>query len=130
MIKTVCIMCGNERDGLVVKDDAIIGALRWIKTNITRNAKNYRLVVCKECFLNYRKKRESYERKMIIYTIIGIIFLVSLAVVSNEKLSAVGVGLLIIILLLLLAQLSYVPAVSMPKARAESKPKRRTRRRA
>lgn len=107
-------MCGNERPGLPVKEDRTLGALRWFKRNITKNPKNYKLVVCKECYLNYRKKRNSYERKQIIYLVIGILFLVALTLSTRGNLGAIGFGIIIMLFLLLLSQLSYVPAVEMP----------------
>jgi hypothetical protein len=114
MAKSMCIMCGKERGGLPVIDDPVLRSLRWIKRNITKNPKNFELVVCKECFLNYKKKREGYERKMIIYIVLGIIFTGALAAVADARLSAIAVGLVITLFLLLLAQFSYLPAVKMP----------------
>jgi hypothetical protein len=112
-------MCGKEKDGLLVKDDYVINAIRWVKRNITKSEKNYTLVICKEDFLAYKKKRDSYERKMVIYVVIGIIFLIALSVVSGGKLGAIGVGFIITIFLFLLAQLSYMPAVDMPQIKAK-----------
>ncbi len=126
MGKNVCIMCMKERPGLTVRGDAILSALRWIKRNVTRNPKNYTLVVCKECFLDYKKKRDSYERKMVIYAVLGIIFLAAITVVSSSKLGAIAVGLVIMLFLFLIAQLSYIPGVNMPETKAKGKPKRRT----
>lgn len=114
-------MCGEEKDGLPVKDDAMIGTIRWIKRNITKSEKNYRLVVCKEDFLKYKKRRDSYERKQILYVAIGIVFLIALAVASRGSIGAIIVGLVITLFMLLLAQLSYMPAVEMPKAAQTSK---------
>ena len=45
--KVVCIICGKEKDGIPVKIDSIIKAIRWIKTNITRKfsyVRTYRVV--------------------------------------------------------------------------------------
>ncbi len=120
MKKKVCIMCGKERDGLLIKEDMVLKGLRWIKRNITRNERNYTLVVCKDDFLAYKKKRDGYERKMVIYVSLGIVFLVALALVSDAKLGAIAVGLVITIFLFLLAQLSYMPAVDMPAIRQKA----------
>ncbi len=114
MNKTACIMCAKEKPGLPVREDAMLGAMRWIKRNITRNPKNYRLVVCKEDFLTYRKKREGYERKQIIYVLIGLIFLVALGVSTKGNLNAIAFGLVIVLLMFGLAQLSYIPSVAIP----------------
>lgn len=121
--KSVCIMCGQEQDGLEVKDDSILRALRWIKTNITRSPKNYRLVVCKEDFLKYKKRKDSYDRKQIAYVALGVVFLVVLIAFANGRfLSAFFYGAIVVIFLYLLAQLSYIPAVDMPKIAQQQKP--------
>jgi hypothetical protein len=114
MKKNACIMCGKEKDGLPVKEDWIIKSIRWVKHNITHSEKNYRLVVCKEDFLDYKKKRDSYERKQILYISIGIIFTVALTITARGALGAIGVGIIIIIFMFLLAQLSYMPGVDLP----------------
>jgi hypothetical protein len=115
MAKTVCIICGKEKNGLPVKDDYVIRALRWIKTYVTKNSKNYNLVVCKEDFLAYKKKRDSFERKLIIYGAIGIIFTIAIFIGSAGRPSAILVGLVITLGLLALAHVNYMPAVVMPK---------------
>jgi hypothetical protein len=113
--KKVCIMCGNEKVGLQVKEDHVIGAMRWVKRNITKNPKNYRMVVCKEDFLAYKKKRDSYERKRIAYVIIGIIFMaLLLSFASGRFLGAIVYGVGVIAFMYLLSLLSYIPAVEMP----------------
>ena len=114
MKKTVCIICGKEKNGLQVKDDYVLETLRWIKTNITKNVKNYNLVVCKEDFLTYQKKRDGFERKEIIYGAIGVIFLIALIITSQGNIGAVFVGLAVTIGLLALAHVSYIPAVELP----------------
>jgi hypothetical protein len=116
MEKKVCIMCGQEKNGLDVKEDHVIRAMRWVKRNITKNAKNYQMVVCKDDFLKYKKKREGYERKQILYIIIGILFLVLLLIFANGRyLGAIVYGFAIIIFMYLLSLISYMPAVEMPK---------------
>jgi hypothetical protein len=90
--------------------------MRWVKRNITKNAKNYQMVVCKDDFLKYKKKREGYERKQILYIIIGILFLVLLLIFANGRyLGAIVYGFAIIIFMYLLSLISYMPAVEMPK---------------
>ncbi len=121
--KSVCIICGEEKDGLEVKEDYILKGMRWIKRNITKSPKNYRLVVCKEDFLKYKKKKDSYDRKQIVYVALGIIFLVMLLSYSSVRiLSAFFYGGIVIIFLYLLAQLSYIPSVSMPQVEQAAKP--------
>lgn len=130
MGKTICIICGKEKTGLLVRIDAMISTLRWLKKKITGRVSSNVPVVCKECFLVYKKKRDSYERKTVIYAVLGIIFIAALAVISSNKIGAVSIGLIILLFLILLAQLSYMPAVIMPKeAKAQQAAHRRHRRR-
>jgi hypothetical protein len=80
MKKDACIICGKEKPGLEVKDDYMIDAVRWIKLKIFKSKpKNFRLVVCKDDFLKYKKQRDRYERNQMLYVAIGIIFLANAA---------------------------------------------------
>ncbi len=112
--RNMCIICGKEREGLAVRDDAVILGLRWIKRNVTRSAKNYRLVVCKDDFLKYKKGRDSYQRKQMAYVTLGVLFLAGMAFFGHGNLGAIAAGLGIAIFMFLLAQVSYMPAVDMP----------------
>jgi hypothetical protein len=112
--KSICIICGLDKDGLELKDDRVLKAMRWIKRNITKNPKNYRLVVCKEDFLKYKKGRDKYNKRQIIYLTIGIAFLVVLFISSGGRIYAVLVGILIAAFMWLLALVNYMPAVQMP----------------
>jgi hypothetical protein len=118
MAKKACIMCGEEKNGLDVREDRVIGAMRWVKRNITKNAKNYHMVVCKDDFLKYKKRREGYERKQIIYIAIGVLFLALLLLFANGRyLGAIFYGLCIILFMYLLSLISYIPALEIPKER-------------
>ncbi len=108
-----CILCGNETDGLDVREDYVIDAIRWFKRNVMRNEKGYRLVVCKECYVRYRKSRDSYVRKQISYVVIGVIF-AGLLVFAGRSLGAVAAGAAIILFMYLLSLLSYMPALAVP----------------
>jgi len=121
MRKNVCIICSEEKNGLEVKDDWVMDTLRWIKRRFTKNVRNYRLVVCKECFLNYKKKRERYERNQLLYIILGVLFMVTLGITTRGNLGAIGFGFVIIFFLFLLAQLSYMPEVDMPAVKKKGK---------
>ncbi len=117
MKESKCIICGEGKNGLEVRNDHIIEAVRWFKRNVTKSEKNYRLVVCKECFLKYRKARDSYQRKEIMYTMIGAVFTALLLAVSDFSLAAFGVGIAITACMYLLSQLSYMPSVQMPEVK-------------
>lgn len=123
--KTVCIMCGKEKQGLKVKEDNVIRAMRWVKRNITRNPKNYNMVVCKEDFLAYKKKRDGYERKQIMYVALGLLFMLLLLLfASGRYLGAIVYGLGVTIFMYLLSLLSYMPSLEVslepPKQKTET----------
>jgi hypothetical protein len=101
----------------------MIDAIRWFKTNVTKNAKNCRIVVCKECFVKYKKSYDSYQKKQIIYTILGVVFAALLVAISGNRLVALLCGIVIAIFMWLLSQLSYMPSVEMPKVAAAAKAK-------
>ncbi len=114
-----CIICGKETRGLEVREDYVIGAIRWFKRNVTHNEKGYGLVVCKDCYVKYRKARDSYTKKQVSYTIIGIVFAI-LLVAFGRSLGSVFAGAVIILFMYLLSLLSYMPAVNMPPRPARS----------
>ena len=123
MKKDICIMCGNERPGLEVKEDLVIGSLRWIKKTVFRaEPKNYKLVVCRDCFIAYKKKRDRYERNQLLYVSLGIILMLMFFVFSSGLyLAALFYGIVIIVFMYLLAQLSYIPAVNLPEIKEKNK---------
>lgn len=112
-----CIICGERRNGLAVKEDYMIGSIRWVKRNITRNEKNYALVVCKGCYPKYKKAFDKYQRRLMVYLALGIIFAIALMIGSSNILLSLLFGAGIILFLFLLSQLSYMPALVMPAAR-------------
>ncbi|MEM0154585.1 MAG: hypothetical protein QW814_01995 [Methanothrix sp.] len=117
--ETRCIICGKELNGLEVKDDYVIKSMRWFKRNVTHNEKNYRLVVCKDCYVKYKKARDSYNSKTISYLAIGVIF-AALLIITGRSLGAVVAGIAIIILMYALSLLSYMPGL---KQQAKDIPK-------
>jgi hypothetical protein len=119
MAETRCIICGNKKNGLAVRNDFMIDAIKWFKTNITRNVKNCRIVVCKECFLKYTKAHDSYQKKQIVYIILGVVFAILVIAISGNKLLALFSGAVIVAFMWLLAQLSYMPSVEMPRIAAK-----------
>lgn len=115
-----CIMCGNVRPGLEVREDYMINAIRWLKHNVTRTEKGYSLVVCKDCFARYDKLRRSYQKRQTLYVAIGVVFAVALTALSGPNtLGGIFYGLLILTFMYLLAQLSYMPALDMPSSAAK-----------
>ncbi len=122
MRKSYCIVCGNERDGIEIKEDHVIKAVRWFKTNITRNEVNNRLVVCKECYPKYEKARHRYQSRRIMYTALGVIFAV-LSLAVSPRLETLAVAVLVIALLYALSYLSYMPSLVIRVEKGRSTPK-------
>ncbi len=121
--ETRCIICGKDVDGLEVKEDRVIRTIRWFKKNVTHNEKNFRLVVCKECYPKYKKSRDSYNTKTISYLIIGVLF-AALLIATGRSLGAVLAGVVIILLMYALSLLSYMPGLKVDSEKKASGRKR------
>ncbi len=106
-----CIYCGSAKDGLAVREDAVIASIRWFNRRILGRYRNYRLVVCKDCYLNYRKARKKYVRKQASYLVVGLLFAGLLVAVSPGNLFAYLFGFAIIAFMYLLSLVSYLPAL-------------------
>jgi hypothetical protein len=123
--KPACMVCGKERNGAEVQEDHVIMAMRWFKENVTRNAKGYRIVVCKECMPQYRKLRSKFVRKRAIYVGLGIVFTLAIAAISGGRyLGIVAYGVVITLFLYALSLVSYMPDLKHadePKAPAKSR---------
>jgi hypothetical protein len=119
MAESRCIICGEKRNGLEVSGDHVMAAIRWFKRNVTRNEKGYRLVVCRDCYLKYKKARDSYQRKQAGYVILGVAITLVFVAFSTNRPMALLVGCVLTAFLYLLSQLSYMPGVILPKAKAE-----------
>ncbi|MGC8648787.1 MAG: hypothetical protein ACP5UN_01025 [Candidatus Micrarchaeia archaeon] len=111
-----CIMCGEAKDGLEVNEDFVIYIMRWFKRNITKNEKNYRLVVCKACYSKYYEERKKYEKRQALYLVLGILFAIILIIIGQNKLIALLYGLIIILFVYLLSLLTYIPSVKIPQS--------------
>ena len=110
----VCIICYKEKDGRAVADDAVIRAIRKVKT-LLRVAKNNELVVCADCMEAYRAKRAKYERDLAIHAVIGglvlLLFILLPIFTSGFSLVSILLGLLLFGLIMLLSVFSHCPKV-------------------
>ncbi|HUY70206.1 MAG TPA: hypothetical protein VMV00_01400 [Candidatus Baltobacteraceae bacterium] len=121
-----CIICGEPRRGLRVKEDYQIRAIRWFKKSILRNEKGYGLVVCKECYPKYKKAKDSYNRKQGIYIGIGVLFAFALGIFSGGNiLPAILYGGIVIVFMYALSQISYMPDVITAAQPKKNEPKKR-----
>jgi len=115
---SVCIECGNEKEGYPVKEDYVIAAIRKVKTML-RVAKNNTLVVCQGCVDARKVRRERFEKRFVQHGAVAVIvflFLVLFPVffgggkdligLVQTVLTAAVLGLVIIFF----ALLNYSPA--------------------
>ncbi len=113
--KNQCIICRANKDGLPVKTDTVITTVRWFAKNVFKVKNMHRLVVCKDCYLEYKKARKRYIKRRNTYIILGALFAATLIIASSKSatgiLYAVGAGALVIIGLYALSLLSYVPGL-------------------
>jgi hypothetical protein len=97
-----------------VEDDFVINSIRWFKRNVTRNEKNNRLVVCRECYPKYAAARRKFESRERLYIALGVVF-AALNMIVARSLASLLVSAAVILLMLALAFLSYVPRISIKK---------------
>lgn len=116
--KRYCIICGEEKNGLPVKNDHVLEMIRWVKRNITRNEQGNELVVCRECYPKYSKLRSKSISRMGQFLVLGIVFAILFILVSPGVLSVV-VGIIVVLLLYSFSLLTYMPALATEK---EAKP--------
>lgn len=93
----------------------MINSIRWFKRNVTRNEKNNRLVVCRECYPKYAAARRKFESRERLYLALGVVFAALNMIVARSSLASLLVSAAVILLMLALAFLSYVPRISIKK---------------
>ena len=131
----VCIICQKEaKSGYAVADDFVITTIRKIKKSLNI-VKNNELIVTAECLAIYKKKRQNYERTLMIHVILAaLIFAFMLFVALSSKnfsLCSLLVGILLAALLVGLALLSHMPKaegipVDSPANEKKESPKKKT----
>jgi nitrogen fixation/metabolism regulation signal transduction histidine kinase len=109
--ETRCMYCGENKDGLEIRDDYVLYTMRWVKRNITRNERGYRIVVCKEDYPKYAKARKRYEGRQKIYIALGLIFAV-LVILAGRSALSVFYAIVVLVFVYLFSLLTYVPALS------------------
>lgn len=113
MPESRCIICGIKKNGLEIKDDYIINGIHWFKRNITKNERNYHLVVCRDCYKKYEKSKHSYDKRRVSYIALGIITAALWIFLSRLSLGGIIAGIFIITFMYLLSLLSYTPALKI-----------------
>jgi len=114
----VCIECQQEVVGkraVRVKEDRIIGVLRWLKRKLGI-AKENELYVCEDHLKRHLEKRKDFEKSMVIFAILTsillLILLVSIAISGRIELWAIVSTIALIVLLVFFSLVfRYVPNV-------------------
>jgi hypothetical protein len=121
MRESYCIICGGKKDGIEIREDHVIEAIRLFNRKVLRQPpKNNRIVVCEACYPKYKAQRKKYLGRQRLYLILGGLFVVFGVIVSLNKLEALLVGIVLIAVLYLFSLLTYVPEL-----KAEPKPESR-----
>ncbi len=110
-----CIVCYKEvASGHPVEDDAILRTMRRMKQHF-KVAKNNELVVEKSCLDGYRKKREKFEKDLVMHVVLAAVVLIVFIVlpIFSGGFSAwvLLAGILLAAMLIGLSVLSYCPKV-------------------
>ena len=117
---TYCIICGKQANGIPVKNDHVLDALRLFKRKVTRNEQGNKLVVCKADYQVYKKKRDKYTSRQTLYIAVGVIFMI-LGLLVSVSVSTIAISILVIAVLYLISLINYTPALDTGKDRIEGK---------
>lgn len=112
-IEPRCIICGKEKDGIEVKEDYVIDLIRWFNRTVLKRVHHYKIVVCKDCYMDYTKARKKYTKRQGTYIAIGVIFALLLFFASGFNVFALFYGAGIIIFMYVLSLFSYVPELQV-----------------
>jgi len=111
----VCIICYQEKNGVPVQDDAVIRAIRSIKQRL-HMAKNNALVVCAGCMEAYQKKRQKYERDLVMHVVLAgvvlVVFVLAPIFTSGFSIPAIVLGVLLAALIVALSVFSHCPKIA------------------
>ena len=129
----VCIICAKEvRQGSAVEDDVVIRTLRSIKQKLNM-AKNNVLVVEEGCMEQYRKRREKYERDIVMRVVVAAIILLVFVLLpifsSGFSVWAALLGLVLAGAFMALSLFSHCPKLAPGGKEAQQKAGARARKR-
>lgn len=107
--ESYCIICGEKKDGIEIREDYVIHAIRWFNRKVLRTPeKRNRIVVCSSCYPNYKTRRKKYLSRQRTYLVLGFLFMLFGVVIARNAQSFI-IGVVVIIILYLLSLLSYLP---------------------
>lgn len=112
----VCIICTKEAQrGQKVEDDFVIRIIRRAKQQL-RIAKNNELVVCEGCMEAYRKRREGYEKNLVMHVVLAAVVLIIFAVLpiftTGFSLPALLLGVALAGMIVALSVFSHCPKIA------------------
>ncbi len=105
-------MCGKERNGIEIRNDRVIDAIRWMKKTVLHKESSNRLVVCKDCYENYKKAKKRFDSRRRIYLILGIIFAL-LIIIGSVSVWGVILGIVVLGLIYAFSFFSYIPSLAI-----------------
>ena len=119
----VCIICTKEtQKGQRVEDDFVIRIIRRAKRSL-RIAKNNELVVCESCMEAYRKRRENYEKNLVMHVVLAAVVLIIFAVLpiftTGFSLPALLLGIVLGGMIVALSVFSHCPKIAPGGVRQE-----------
>ena len=118
---TYCIICGHKKEGLEIGEDYVLEGIRWFKRNVTHDEKGNRLVVCKECYPEYKKRRGRYVNRQRLYVTMGVIFVVLVLIVSLNLFTVLA-ALIMLLLFYALSLANYTPDLKVKVKNKDSPP--------
>ena len=110
--KSYCMICGRQKEGIAIKEDPVIEVIKWYKANITRNVKNNRIVVCRECYPKYKKMRGRYESNQRLLMVLGALFFI-FGIIISLSLTTIAFSMAVVAFLYLISLLLYMPALEV-----------------
>ena len=120
-MRGVCLICEKQTEGIPIEEGPVIKAIRTIKGSLGI-AKGNVLVICPGCWEEYRKRRTGFEKSMLIWSIIGVIFAALLIIppilfgdweIFNILRNIVLSIILIAVILALIGLVRYIPKTKM-----------------
>ncbi|MEM4389996.1 MAG: hypothetical protein QXG98_05030 [Candidatus Micrarchaeia archaeon] len=110
MAKTVCIICGRQRSGAPVADDAVIRTIRWLKRRLGVLQGN-KLVVCRDDMEEHQRRRQRFEKHLIQYGAIFFVLAIAMLVLSGSLLGMLIIVVMAAFILALVIVVDYTPLV-------------------
>ena len=114
--KSICIVCGKEKEGREIEEDIVVRGIRLIKRKLNIERGNI-LVVCDECLEEAKKRRQKFEKGLFTWGaiggILGIILIISSALAGGlgRIISSFIFLLILIVVFVCLSFYQYFPKV-------------------